>query len=73
MQNDLINEILNFQYATYREEDAKFDMKKEGLNCADKSGIGNIVVACAGEEKGDGIGWQKVIIIIIQFRDVKKQ
>ena len=69
MQNELINEILNFQYATYREEDVKIDMKKEGLNCADESGVGNIVVACAGEEKGDGIGWQKVIIIIIRFND----
>ena len=66
MLQDMYRGIYNFGYATFKEEEAKFDLKYDGLLCKDNSGLGNLVVLCAGQTLQDGAnkdavpGWNQV-------------
>lgn len=66
MLKDIYRNIYNFGYATFKEEEAKFDLKYDGLLCKDNSGSGNLVVLCAGQTLQDGAnksavpGWNQV-------------
>ena len=66
MLKEIYRNMYNFGYATFKEEEAKFDLKYDGLLCKDNSGSGNLVVLCAGQTLQDGAnksavpGWNQV-------------
>ena len=61
---DMAESLLQEGYQTLRfdEEDAKFDLETEGLNCKDNTGLNRFAVICAGDEKKHG--WKKVQMYI---------
>ena len=67
MSKEIYRGIYDFGYATFKEEEAKFDLKYDGLLCKDNSGLGNLVVLCAGQTLQDGAnkdavpGWNQVV------------
>ena len=57
MAESLLQE--GYQIHRFDEEDAKFDLETEGLNCKDNTGLNRLAVICAGDDKKHG--WKKVL------------
>ena len=57
MAESLLQE--GYQILRFDEEDAKFDLETEGLNCKDHTGLNRFAVICAGDDKKHG--WKKVL------------